>query len=97
MDVCLGAAPDSGQLVLRTRRPGDTIVPLGSPGRRKLKKVLIERKIPRTQRDRLPLVLCRRSDGEEILWVVGVALSEFCRVSQPEEEVWWAKLEPIGS
>jgi tRNA(Ile)-lysidine synthase len=68
-----GASPT---FTVRNRRPGDRIGLLGMTGRRKLKELLIDRKIPAANRDRLPLVLW---DGE-IVWVAGVALAERFRV-----------------
>ena len=62
--------------VLRTRRDGDRIHPLGAPGGRLLSDYLIDRRIPRAERALLP-VLAR---GREVLWVVGVGISEAARV-----------------
>lgn len=91
--VGLGALRDA--LVVRGRRPGDTIVPLGSPGRRKLKKALIDRKVPRASRDRLPVIATGSPGDEEILWVVGVVLSEACRIDDKSEEAWRIEVEDI--
>lgn len=57
--------------VVRQRRPGDVIRPLGC-GEKKLKELLIEKKIPRDRRDALPMV----AHGSEILWACGAAASE---------------------
>ncbi|ACL65799.1 tRNA(Ile)-lysidine synthetase [Anaeromyxobacter dehalogenans 2CP-1] len=43
-------------LTLRTRRPGDRFRPEGGPGGTKLKRWLIDRKVPREARDRLVLL-----------------------------------------
>jgi tRNA(Ile)-lysidine synthase len=43
-------------LAIRTRRPGDRFTPDGGRGTRKLKSWLIDRKVPREQRDALVLV-----------------------------------------
>ncbi len=48
-------------LSLRTRRPGDRF------GKKPLKKLLIDLKIPRWRRDWLPLL----AKGKDVLWVVG--------------------------
>jgi tRNA(Ile)-lysidine synthase len=51
------AIPDNAKLILRSRRDGDTFKPLGMAGKsRKLKKWLIDRKIPQYLRDKLPLL-----------------------------------------
>lgn len=60
------------KLYIRTRRDGDTIQPLGSNGRMKLKKYLMSKKIPQHERDGLVLL----TDGNEILWVAGVGLND---------------------
>jgi tRNA(Ile)-lysidine synthase len=53
-------------LEVRTRRPGDRFAPFG--GRtRKLQDILVDDRIPRRERDRLPLVC----DQQGILWAVG--------------------------
>lgn len=49
--------PAALALKLRTRRPGDRFKPKGMGGRsRKVKKWMIDRKIPREIRDRIPLI-----------------------------------------
>jgi tRNA(Ile)-lysidine synthase len=65
-------------LFVRTRRNGDRFWPLGAPGAKKLKDVLIDKKIPREQRD-IPL-LCA---GNEVYFAAGLALSERAKV-RPE-------------
>lgn len=70
------ALPDD--LIVRTRRNGDRFWPLGAPGAKKLKDVLIDKKIPREQRD-IPL-LCA---GNEVYFAAGLALSERAKV-RPE-------------
>lgn len=58
-------------LILRTRRDGDVISPFGMTGSMKLKKYLNSKGVPRHSRDNL-LLLCSEN---EVLWVVGVGLS----------------------
>ena len=41
-------------LAVRSRRPGDRFRPLGAPGDRKLQDFLVDRKVPREERDSLP-------------------------------------------
>lgn len=64
-------------LVLRTRRNGDIIQPLGMKGKMKLKKYFINKSIPSYQRDKI-LLLCQ---GQEVLWISGVGMSEKLRVT----------------
>jgi tRNA(Ile)-lysidine synthase len=58
--------------------------PLGAPGRRKLQDLFVDRKIPRGQRHRVPVV---EDAAGRILWVAGVAVAEAGRVSAPEGSV----------
>ena len=58
--------------VLRARREGDRFHPAGAPGGRKLKEYFIDRKVPREERDRVPLLAV----GGEVAWVVGHQASE---------------------
>ncbi|MDQ8179702.1 tRNA lysidine(34) synthetase TilS [Pelagicoccus sp. SDUM812005] len=68
--VYLDAAGNSrSRLWVRTRAPGDAFKPLGKSSPKKLKKLFIDRKIDRRDRDRLPVFV---SEGGEILWVPGV-------------------------
>jgi tRNA(Ile)-lysidine synthase len=71
-------------LSVRNRRPGDRFRPLGAPGRRKLQDVFVDRKVPRSERDRVPLVV---DASDRIVWVAGVTLAHECRVTAPEDGV----------
>ena len=59
-------------LKLRQRQDGDRFHPFGMQGRKKLKDLLIDAKIPRQERDRVPVLMSR----DEIVWVVGYRTSE---------------------
>ncbi len=69
-------------LVVRTRRSGDRFFPLGAPGSKKLKSVLIDKKIPRHLRD-MPL-LCA---GNEVYYAVGLTVSEKAKVRPETKEI----------
>ncbi len=75
---------------VRNRRPGDRVHPLGAPGERKLKEVLVDRRVPRAERDRLPL-LCV---GGRIAWIPGVTIDERFRLPA-NGVVWLAQLEEL--
>ena len=57
---------------LRQRRDGDRFHPFGMRGTKKLKDLLIDAKIPRQERERVPVLM----SGDEIIWVVGYRTSE---------------------
>jgi tRNA(Ile)-lysidine synthase len=68
---------EGDRVTIRNRRPGDRIHPLGADGSRRLKQVLIDRRVPWSERERLPL-LCV---GERIAWVPGVAIEQRFRLA----------------
>lgn len=67
-------------LFVRSRRQGDTIITSGG-FRKPLKKLLIDRKIPRSQRDRMAVV----TDGTQVLAAAGLGVSQEHRaqIGQP--------------
>ena len=64
------AACVPGRLAIRPRRPGDRMVPFGSPRAVRVSRLLAEAGAPRLARDTWPLVVAGPDD--EVLWVVGV-------------------------
>lgn len=56
---------------VRTRREGDRIVKLGMRGSRKLSDEMIDRKIPKWRRDRIPIIAGR----DRVLWMAGYAVA----------------------
>ena len=63
-----------GPLAVRFRRPGDRFRAPGMDGRaKKLQDYLVDRKVPREERDRLPLVV---DAHDRIVWIVGHAVAE---------------------
>jgi tRNA(Ile)-lysidine synthase len=88
-EVGVAAAALELPLAVRSRRPGDRFRPLGAPGGRKLQDFLVDRKVPRAERDELPLVV----DGRDrIVWVVGQAVAEDFRVTDPSQGVLLLKV-----
>lgn len=71
-------------LAVRSRRPGDRFHPLGAPGARKLKEFFIDRKVPRHERDRTPLVV---DASGRIAWVVGHAIAEAFKLTGSETSI----------
>ncbi len=82
--VALQASAVRMPLVVRSRRPGDRLRPLGSPGRRKVQDLLMDRKVSRQERDRVPIVT---DASGRIVWVAGLTIEEGCRVTTPETGV----------
>jgi tRNA(Ile)-lysidine synthase len=63
---------------VRGRRPGDRIVPFGMRGRKKLSDLFIDRKVPLSRRDAIPIFEDRRG----VFWVPGVAADERTRIGR---------------
>ncbi|MBN2686299.1 MAG: tRNA lysidine(34) synthetase TilS [Pontiellaceae bacterium] len=63
----VGDAP----IEVRAFKPGDRMTPLGMMGSRKLQDIFTDLKLPRAQRDRVPVVVCRR----EIIWLPGYRIA----------------------
>ncbi len=79
-----------GQVTVRSRLPGDRLQPFGFAHRRRLKDILIDRKVPREDRDRLPL-LCV---ADQVAWVPGVTIHHPFRLREGTRMAWVAELEP---
>jgi tRNA(Ile)-lysidine synthase len=72
----LDATAAPGPLVVRWRQRGDRFQPLGMAEEKLLQDFLVDAKVPRTARDRLPLIV---ADGR-IAWVVGERIADWARV-----------------
>lgn len=83
-EIAVPAGSLDGPVTVRNRRPGDRIKPIGARGRKKLQDLLVDRKVPREERDRVPVIVDRHG---RIVWVVGVAMADEFRVTAPEAEV----------
>jgi tRNA(Ile)-lysidine synthase len=79
-------------LRVRARRPGDRVIPFGMRGRRKLSDCFIDRKIPLSIRDRIPVF----EDRDGILWVPGVVASERTRIGPRARRLLRIRLSGSG-
>ena len=82
--VVVDAGGLGSHLIVRYRRPGDRLHPLGAPGRRKVQDVLVDRKVPRDDRDTVPIVT---TEAGEIVWVAGQVLADPFRVTSLTKSV----------
>lgn len=64
-------------LTVRPRKNGDFFYPSGFGKKKKLQDFFVDMKIPRDERDRVPLVI----SGDDIIWVVGYRGDERFRVT----------------
>lgn len=75
---------------LRARRLGDRFQPSGMTGSKKLQDFYTDAKIPREQRDRIPLLVCDNG----IAWVVGHRVAGWA-VAQTDSDALSITLTPI--
>jgi len=71
-------------LAVRNRRPGDRFRPFGLDGQKKLQDFLVDRKVARAERDRVPLVV---DENDRIVWVAGHEIDEAFRVTEASRAV----------
>lgn len=89
--IALDAALVPRSLVVRARRRGDRFRPFGS-GERRLKSFLIDARVPRWDRDRLPVV---EADGR-ILWLAGLRRASAAPVTDDTRDIVELTLLPLA-
>ena len=77
-------------LMLRNRREGDRFKPFGLKGTKKLSDFLIDKKILRHLRDRVPLLV----EGGDILWVVGIRRADKARITEATRRILEVQVLP---
>jgi len=70
-------------IFMRSRKDGDILTPLGMQGRKKLKDILIDEKIPRFKRNKIPVIVDAEDD---IIWLAGLKMSDKHKVTEDTEE-----------
>jgi tRNA(Ile)-lysidine synthase len=84
----------SGPFGVRFRRPGDRFSPPGMQGaKKKLQDYFVDRKVERSERDRLPLVV---DATDRIVWVVGHGVADGLRAAAPLPGVILLKARRLG-
>lgn len=79
-----------GSLVVRNRKIGDRFKPLGMKNEKKLKEFFIDWKVPRDERDFIPLV----SDNRNIIWVAGYQINDDYKVTDITTRVIELRTDP---
>ncbi|MGX8797018.1 tRNA lysidine(34) synthetase TilS [Fusibacter sp. JL298sf-3] len=88
-EIAVDADAVVGALSIRYRQNGDSFIPLGMTGRKKLKDFFIDEKVPREKRDTIPLIC----DDEKILWVFGMRQDARSKVCKKTENILIIRLE----
>ncbi len=63
-------------LTVRNRRQGDRFQPYGMRGTKKIKDFMINAKVPRYERDHIPMLVC----SDKVLWIVGYTTSDSFKI-----------------
>lgn len=70
-------------ITIRAKKDGDKIIPLGMNGSKKIKSIFIDAKIPKEERNKIPLVCF----DQEIAWIVGLKVSNLFKVSKKTQDI----------
>jgi tRNA(Ile)-lysidine synthase len=80
------------ELTVRRRRPGDRFQPLGMSQAKKLQDFMVDSRIPRSWRDRVPLIC----SPKQILWIVGWRIDDRVKVTENTKEVLHLQFERLS-
>ncbi|MFZ6006695.1 MAG: tRNA lysidine(34) synthetase TilS [Nitrospirota bacterium] len=78
-------------MTIRGRLQGDFFYPLGFGKKKKLQDYFVDEKIPRDERDAVPLLI----SGNNIVWVIGYRLDERYRVDKDTKRVLKFEVKPL--
>jgi tRNA(Ile)-lysidine synthase len=76
---------------IRFRKPGDRFIPFGMNQFKRLKEFFIDEKVPKYDRDSLPLM----DDGEILFWIVGYRIDNRVRRDETSTHYLQITAEPI--
>lgn len=76
-------------LTVRKRRPGDRFVPFGSSFKKKIKDFLIDEKVPRRNRDMVPIF----ESGDTVVWVGGLRIDDRLKITDNTKTVLLIEME----
>lgn len=77
-------------LYIRSRKKGDKFRPLGMDGHKKVKDILIDEKIPKFKREKIPVVVDSR---DNILWLAPYKMSDEFKITKETDKVLILKLK----
>jgi tRNA(Ile)-lysidine synthase len=88
--VEVNAQAVDGGVCVRRRRDGDRFQPLGMRGAKKLQDFFVDARVPREERDRVPIFESARG----IVWVGGLRIAEWAK-PRPGEPTLFLCFEPV--
>ncbi len=90
--ACLDLDKIGRELKVRPRRTGDRFQPLGLSETKKLGEFMIDARIPRTWRERVPIVC----SPQQVLWVVGWRIDERVKVTDGTHRILRLEFERVA-
>ncbi|WP_229263913.1 tRNA lysidine(34) synthetase TilS [Cohnella cholangitidis] len=84
-EACFDADELQFPLRIRSRLPGDLMHPYGLNGTKKVQDMFVDAKVPRSRRDKLPLLV--DADGR-VLWIPGMRRSSHALVTADTRATW---------
>jgi tRNA(Ile)-lysidine synthase len=88
--ACFDFAGTGSRIKVRVRAKGDWFQPLGLNQPKKLSKFMVDARIPRSWRERIP-VFC---SPDQVIWVAGWRIDERVKVTENTREVLCLKASP---
>ena len=79
-------------LLIRNRRKGDWFEPLGTKGSQKIKKLFIDRKVSKGERESIALI----ADEISIIWIENMHISERVKVMHETKNVLILEIRSLG-
>ncbi len=89
--VYIDGASLGTQLLVRTRRPGDRMQPLGMLAEKKVQDIFTDNHIPRTTRATIPLFF----SNTHCLWVAGSCLDHRVRLTKHTQQIIRLSIQPM--
>lgn len=83
----------TGSISVRSRRDGDRFIPLGMKDFKKLKDFFIDEKVPKYDRDLIPIF----ADGEKLIWICGYRIDNRIRVDEHSSRFLMISAEPLAT
>ncbi|MDI6744597.1 MAG: tRNA lysidine(34) synthetase TilS [Thermodesulfovibrionales bacterium] len=77
-------------LVVRARKAGDFFYPAGFGKKKKLQDYFVDEKIPRDERDSIPIVI----SGDDVVWIAGYRADERFKVTDETKKIVMLEIKP---
>ncbi|MFC1933800.1 tRNA lysidine(34) synthetase TilS [Chloroflexota bacterium] len=90
--ACFDLDKTGDKVTVRRRKPGDRFQPLGMSQPKKLGEFMIDAKIPRAWRQRVPIAC----SSQHILWVVGWRIDDRVKVTENTKQILYLEFKRVS-